>query len=265
MARSDVPKSGAGRGAAVESPAEQIVTTYHRKRVSRHPYFVRLASRPGDLAAVWLLMANLREGISKHFVRWLARTIERVEDRRVGSLLATQLTDELGRGDFLQIHSLLLDQFVEALARWRFPGPDSSLLSAGRRLADSAAKPFYAEHPYQAVGALVVGEIFAEKMDVVLAREMRRQDQLTGAPLTWLDIHEKLEANHAKDSGELAALIPNDSAVVAAAWRGADEQWQTLWRFLDEVHTIELAAAARPRTTPTPRSRSRPDRDNVVR
>jgi len=266
-------ESGRPSRAATRRSAQTIVDMYHRrKRVSQHSFFRRLATRPGDLTAVWLLMANLREGISPYFIRWLARTIERVEDRRVGSLLAIQLSDELGHGKFAQIHSVLLDQFVDALAAWRLPGSDDRLLGPGRRLAKAAAKPFYAANPYEGVGALIVGEIFAEQMDTCLAHEMRRQDRLTGAPLTWLDLHEKLEMDHAKDSGELAALIPDRPEVLAAARRGAHDQWQTLWQFLDDLHVIDLATSGSsrrtgrsPKASPPERGRRRDGRHGFLR
>src|SRR6185369_4575478 len=101
----EISRAGKRKGAAPVPalPPEEIVATYHRLEVSQHPFFVELAKAPVDLGAVYLLMANLQVGISPHFVPWLARTIARVEDRRIGSLLAKQLDDELGRGDFSQI------------------------------------------------------------------------------------------------------------------------------------------------------------------
>jgi len=133
---------GLEAGAAATLPAEEIVARCQRADVSRHPYFVALARGPVDLQAVYLLMANLREGISRYFVAWLARTIERIEDRRAACLLAKQLNDELGSGDVSQIHGLLLDRFVSALSPWRPPGDDEMLLRAGRSLAEDGARPF---------------------------------------------------------------------------------------------------------------------------
>jgi pyrroloquinoline quinone (PQQ) biosynthesis protein C len=224
-------------------PAEQIVVRYHGYDVSRHPFFVRLARGPVDLTAVWTLMANLNEGISAHFTRWLARTIERIEDRRITSLLAKQLNDELGEGHFEQIHSVLLDRFVAALSPWRPAGTDETLLRAGRRMAASCGQPFSSADPFEGVGALIVGEIFAEKMDLCLANEMRRQSLVQGETMAWLDLHEKLEHEHAQDSIELAILVPKERSLLVAAWRGAASQWDALWQFLDDVD--EIVAVAR--------------------
>ena len=184
-------------------------------------------------------------GMSPRFVPWLARTIERVGDRRIGSLLAKQLDDELGHGDFSQIHTRLLDTFVAALAPWRPKGKEDALLRAGRRLATDGSRPFHATDPYEGVGALIVGEIFAEKMDARLAAEMRRQHEVEGQALYWLDLHEKLEVDHSDDSTELARLVPHEGPQLAAAWRGAVDQWTTLWRFLDDVQELVVGRGRR--------------------
>jgi pyrroloquinoline quinone (PQQ) biosynthesis protein C len=224
--------------------AQEIVARYQRLSVAEHPLFADLAKRPVDMSALWLLMANLREGISRDFVIWLAVTISRVDDRRIGSLLAKQLDDELGSGDFTRIHSLLLDQFVSALSAWRIEAPHDLLLRPGQKLLEEARVPFYADQPYEAVGALIVGEIFANKMDTCLGNQLRRQQSLSEEQLIWLTIHETLEANHAADSGELALLVPRQGQELAATWRGAEMQWESLWRFLDRVQNVRSALAS---------------------
>lgn len=232
-------------GTASAASAREIVTRYRACSVAEHPLFVELAREPVDLSAIWLLMANLRVGISKDFVVWLARTVARVDDRRIGSLVAKQLDDELGHGDFGRIHSLLLDKFVEALAPSRIRGPDAWLLAAGRQLSEDAQVPFYAVHPYESVGALIAGEIFANKMDCCVGDQIRRQAGLSPQALTWLTIHETLEADHAEDAGEIAALVPRDEDVLAATWRGATTLWDALYRFLDRVQQIRCESALR--------------------
>jgi pyrroloquinoline quinone (PQQ) biosynthesis protein C len=220
--------------------AREIVDKYQRLTLEEHPLFSDLGKQPVDLRALWLLVANVRAGISQNFVVWLATTIARVEDRRIGSLIAKQLDDELGRGDFRRIHSLLLDRFVAALEPWRIEGPDELLLSPGRGLLEDERRLFEASHPYEGVGALITGEIFANKMDHCLGEEIRRQDQLSDEALMWLTIHETLEQHHADDSTELALLVPSEGAALAATWRGADAQWAALTRFLDRVQQLRL-------------------------
>jgi pyrroloquinoline quinone (PQQ) biosynthesis protein C len=226
---------------SLSRPARGIVEKYEAYNVATHPFFVDLSKRPVDLAAIWILVANLRAGISADFVRWIATTIARIDDRRIACLIAKQLDDELGKGDISQIHSVLLDQFVAGLDRWKPPRVTADTLAAGRRLAQRATALFHAPDPYEGVGALMAGEIFAKKMDHCLGDQIRRQDAIPSKALTWLILHETLEVDHADDSLELAVLIPEKGPSLAATWRGATAQWDVLWEFLDDVGKLVKA------------------------
>ncbi len=215
--------------------ARCIVEEYEAHDVSAHPFFVTLRAAPVDLAALWVLVANMNAGISPNFVRWLALTIARVDDPRIASLVAKQLNDELGNGDFQNIHRVLLERFVAGLEPWRPPPPASARLDAGRRLGVRATLVFEAPNPYQAVGGLMVAEIFAKKMDHCLGDEIRRQELVPRDALLWLDLHEVLEEHHAEDSGELASLVPAQGAALAATWQGASSLWEAMVGFLDDV------------------------------
>jgi Iron-containing redox enzyme len=241
-----VESRSAARAHATRGSALEIVERYERRSVSGHALFIHLHRKQVDLGTVWVLMANLREGISTHFVPWLARVIEYIPDRRIASLIAKQLDDELGNGDFLKIHSVLLDRLVEGLSPWRPPDLGDEVLAPGRKLAHAGGKPFFASNPYEAVGALIVGEIFAEKMDRCLADEMRRQHEVSDEALTWLHVHEVLEVNHADDSLELAKLVPSSGRALAATWRGAVTQWEVLSKFLQDVEDVRHLARRRP-------------------
>lgn len=225
--------------------AESIVLDYERIEVSEHPLFAELSERPVDLGVIWVLMANLAAGISRDFVIWLAQTIARVDDRRIASLLAKQLNDELGDGSFSRIHSGLLDRFIAALAPYRpIQATSQSVLEPGRSLSRRASQLFASSSVYEAVGALMVGEIFAKKMDHCVGDQIRRQSAISDADLTWLVIHETLEVDHAEDSLELAALVPHDESALLACQRGARAQWGILWAFLDDVHAVALRHAS---------------------
>jgi pyrroloquinoline quinone (PQQ) biosynthesis protein C len=216
--------------------AERIVDEYEGYDVSQHPFFAEMNTRPVDYAALWLLMANLQCSISDAFVRWLASVIERVDDRRIASLLAKQLNDELGNGDYRQIHSLLLERFVEGLAPWRPDNAGDDLLRAGRDLLAAMGRVFSASDPFEGVGALMTSEIFAKKMDKCVGDALRRENALSRETLTWLDLHEHLEVDHAEDSRALSALVPAGGPQLTAAWRGARAEWDALWGFLDQIH-----------------------------
>lgn len=226
------------------APAILIVQEYEAKDVAAHPLFQRLRAEPVNLEALWFLVANMNTGISPNFVRWLGLTIARLPDYRVASLIAKQLDDELGRGDFQAIHSVLLERFVSGLAQWRPERAGENLLRAGERLGERSSAVFESAEPYEAVGGLMVAEIFAKKMDICLGEEIRRQDLVAPEALRWLEIHEVLEVDHAEDSSSLAVLVPTEGAALSATWRGARGLWDAMWSFLDEVEQLAFAQRA---------------------
>lgn len=91
-------------------------------------------------------------------------------------------------------------------------------------------------------------------MDICLGDEIRRQTHLSEDDLLWLEIHEKLEVDHAEDSSALAMLAPSSKAERRATWAGASDQWKALWGFLDDVDALSKSYAARRRTGENPGS-----------
>jgi hypothetical protein len=231
-------------GATRVSAPTSIVDEYEAVDVSAHPLFVYLAEKPVNLTALWILVANMNAGISPNFVRWLALSIACMKDDRISSLLAKQLHDELGNGKAENVHRVLLERFVAGLEPWSPREPAARELRAGQRLGALASEVFDRGDPYEAVGGLIVAEIFAKKMDHCLGEEIRRQSLVPRESLVWLDIHEVLEINHAADSYELALLVPEEGEALSSAWRGARKLWVAMWGFLDDV--LEAALAAQP-------------------
>lgn len=218
-------------------PALDIVGRCPASQVAEHALFADLRANPVNMSALWVLVANTHAGISPNFVRWLATTIARIDNRPLACLVSKQLFDELGNGQPHRVHATLLERFVAALQPWR-PRLESNLVWAGERLATSSTPLFEDGHPYTAIGALIVAEVFAKEMDLCLGKEVRRQSLLPEDALTWIRVHEVLELDHAEDSNELAALIPDNSDAMTAVWDGAQAQWTALWQFLDDVATI---------------------------
>lgn len=224
-------------------PANRIVQHCPASCVADHELFASMRANPVSMSALWVLVANTHAGISPNFVRWLSTTIARIDNRQLACLACKQLFDELGNGQPERVHATLLERFVAALDPWR-PPSSHDLLWAGKRLATSTTPLFEDGHPYTAVGALIVAEVFAKEMDVCLGQEVRRQALLPEDALTWIRVHEVLEIDHAEDSNELAALIPDNIDVLHAVWDGAQAQWTALWQFLDDVATIVDASTA---------------------
>jgi pyrroloquinoline quinone (PQQ) biosynthesis protein C len=221
--------------------AIDIVEQYEDCSVAEHPLFVRLRTEPVNLGALWVLVANMNAGISPNFVRWLSLTIARLEDYRIASLIAKQLDDELGNGDFDRVHRVLLERFVAGLDPWRPRRIGRQELEAGRLLGKRASQVFESGETYEAIGGLIVAEIFAKQMDRCLGDEIRRQNEVPKDALLWLDIHEVLEVDHAEDSRGLAQLVPAEREAISATWQGARRLWDAMWGFLDDVSSAAFA------------------------
>src|SRR5262249_14167244 len=131
-------------------------------------------------------------------------------------------------------HVKLFARMMGQLAPFRPPQSDSFLLTAGRNLEPRLAAIYGARNVFEAIGAVMAGEVFGEQMDQFLGEEFRRQTQLDPASLEWLTLHETLEVAHADASPILADLVP--AREVGAAERGAMRVYLAGWTFLDELY-----------------------------
>jgi hypothetical protein len=218
-----------------QSPAEALMARYKRVDLAEHGLFRTLRSRPFDHRAVWLVLTNLHMA-SRDVVRWLANLVANVDDDRIRAVLARQLYDESGQGDYERRHGVLFEQLLTAIEPWRPQDFSGSLLEPGRRLRTAAAALFLAPGGYPGIGLSMIGEIFAEQFDHLVGEQIRRQHDI---PLpAWLTAHEQLEAGHVDDSTVIARLLPNSGADLEAAIRGADSGAKAFFAFLDELHEL---------------------------
>lgn len=229
-------REGAEAGGAVD-PAEAFAERYAAVHIDEHPLFRRLRAEPFKASALWLILANLREA-SAEFVRWLSAITAGVDDDRIRSVLARQLNDELGKGDYDNRHSVLFAKTLEDIAPWRPAQFTPLMLEPGRALRAQLTEYFLSPDAYEGVGASMIGEICAEQFDRLVAEQMRRQHE--SGPSAWVDAHEELEEGHASDSVRLARLIPAGAAS-AAAERGADGTLKAFMLFLDKLYAICFA------------------------
>jgi DMATS type aromatic prenyltransferase len=233
------PRRAEGRAAERPLPPAAEIPRYCAGRsVAEHPFLRRLRREPVDLAKLYALMASAYEGISQSFVPWLAQTIARVGDNRVRSILAKQLNDELGGGEPARLHSALLERLLAALSPWAAPDAKDAILAAGRRLKSDVGLHFQAEDPYEAVGAVMASEIYAEQFDRFLKDEFARQRELVPSDLAWLDVHNELEPDHASDSYRLAGFLPDSERALAAVWQGVWGLERAAWSYLDALYAL---------------------------
>lgn len=203
---------------------EEIVGRFEAESLADHPFFRRLRREPPNLAALWKLIANAELGIVRDFSRRLAQVTARVTDDRIRSILAHQLNDELGHGQFDRAHSQLFQALLRGLTPFRPANVDEHAVLAPGRVLTVALEEIYATHdPYEGVGAAIVIEIFGKQVDTTVGDEFRRQHQVDPKSLEWLNLHEELEQDHANESLLLAHLVP--AAQLPSVWRGAERTW----------------------------------------
>jgi pyrroloquinoline quinone (PQQ) biosynthesis protein C len=215
---------------------EEIVARTEREPLHEHPFFRRLARSPLELANMWRLFANIRSGLSQHFPRRLAQVVARVTDERIRSLLAKQLSEELGDGDYGRAHLILFDRLLGGLDRHRPAAIDALDLEPGRVLEQRLEVPYADAEGLVGVGAAMVIEIFGKQVDCFVADQFRRTGEVPDEVLTWLHLHENLELEHADESLALARLVPATAAAHAAVWRGARAVAEAGWEFFDGMY-----------------------------
>lgn len=225
------------------SPANEIVRLYEQESLAEHPLFQRLRQEPVNLTAIWIFTMNMnvQGGVSKNFVRWLASLAARIDDNRMRSIVAKQLNEELGEGNFSRIHSVMLQQLVDGLEPWRLENYTEELLAPGREFGQRGEKLFFIQDPYEGVGAFIASEVSALQIDQCLGNEVRRQNAIAPEKLTWITMHEELEVDHVSEVLELAHLIPKSDPKLEAVWRGAQEMRGAIVDFLDGIYSVSFS------------------------
>jgi DMATS type aromatic prenyltransferase len=220
---------------APTTPAE-IVERFETESVADHPFMRRLRREPVDLYKLWKLMANAQIGIVADFSRRLAQVVARVTDDRVRSILAHQLNDELGGGNYDRAHSQLFSKLVMGLDRWKPATIDDALFAPGAGLSDALEAVYTSTDPWEGVGATMVIEIFGKQVDQFLGDEFRRQMEVDPKSLEWLTMHEELEVGHSAESMDLAHLAP--ASALPSVWRGAARVAKAGTEFFDAMYRV---------------------------
>ncbi|MBD1835835.1 iron-containing redox enzyme family protein [Cyanobacteria bacterium FACHB-472] len=223
-------------------PAEEIVRLYEQQTLAEHPIFQRLKQEPVNLTAIWIFTMNMNVegGVSKNFVRWLANLAARIDDNYMRSIIAKQLNEELGEGDFSRIHSVMLQRMVDGLEPWRLADYSEELLAPGREFGQRGEKLFFIQDPYEGLGGFIASEVSALQIDQCLGQEIRRQNAIASEKLTWITLHEELEVDHVEEVVELARLVPTSEEKLQAVWRGAQEMRDAIIAFLDGVYRVSF-------------------------
>jgi hypothetical protein len=204
------------------SPA-QIAQRYEAEPVTDHPFFRRLRREPAHAGRVSALVANLRVALVDDLPRMLSSVVARVDDDRVRCLLARQLDDELGNGDWSRARRALFAKLDEALApaladETTAPGAQAPAgapaLAPGHALGVALGRVYVGADTYQGVGATLVLDAYGEQLRRFVGDELGRLGSLDAESFAWLGSPGRREGQ------ALAALVPGGAPSDAAA-RGA--------------------------------------------
>jgi hypothetical protein len=209
----------------------QIAQRCEAEPLTDHPFFRRLRREPAHAGRISTLVANLRVALVDGLPRMLSSVVARVEDDRIRCLLARQLDDELGNGDWSRARRALFAKLDEALAPSRAAETDTSVapitmdsptgapgttggLAPGQALCAAIVRVYVGADAYQGVGATLVLDAYREQLRRFLGDELGRLGSMDAASLAWL-------GSPARQEGQaLAALVPG-GAPSDATVRGA--------------------------------------------
>jgi DMATS type aromatic prenyltransferase len=221
----------------LNSVEEMVWKYYEENTLAHHPFLQRLQREAVNPQHLWLVFMNFHEAVN-HFTRRLAVIIARVDDERIRCLLASQLNEELGSGNIEHNHKKLFDRLIANIEPWKIESFTEEMLIPGKEFSQSLDKIYSApdSDPYGGVGAGILMEIQAEQFDRCLANECRKTD-IDLSAITWLILHEEIEADHADESVVIARLA-DDSSGGLAAIEGSRNARTASWKLLNDLYRL---------------------------
>lgn len=227
---------------STNNAAEQIVVDARNNPMTAHPFFQRMQSEPANMTGLWCYYANLSE-VTARVPNWLANILQRTDDFNLKCLVASILHDELGSGKTDKIHCKLMDKMIDGLSPWKPQKEKLNPLEGGTYLANKM-ESFFAGDSVDvdwAIGSLIAGETFAEQMIFALAKEIRRQNELSLDIFEWQIAHEEVEEQHAQSSAEMSNFVPESGPRLESVFKGAEWKKQTLNKWLDFIYRATYA------------------------
>ncbi|HEU4404393.1 MAG TPA: iron-containing redox enzyme family protein [Polyangiaceae bacterium] len=213
----------------------QVVSYCEAHPLDQHPFLSWRSGAPEPLTKAFDILLNAY-GLAANFPTWLAGVIAHLDDRRIQSLLARQLNGELGDGDPSRMHILLYQRAITLLAPFRPVLPPEEATAPAARLLHGAERYLCSHDPYEALGALVAGEVFGSQFFAWFGAELARQSHIEPSSLDWFGAHETVEVEHARDAALISQLVADLPERREAVWRGALGMDWVLTTFLSDLH-----------------------------
>lgn len=224
-----------------ETPTDVVNSYEDAWSITTHPFLRRMAREKNGLPALALLLLNFRTAITRDFARRLASVVGRVEEDEVRCIIAQQLAEELGSGDFSRAHKELFEKLASGMQALRPHGDLDAQLAPGRTLGAAIEDLYIHRDAYEGLGATLIMEVYGRQVDQFMGEQLRRHDtELPAAVTEWLTLHETLEVEHVDEVKTLARVIPPGDKARAAA-RGARALGLAGWRFFDQLYANHYA------------------------
>jgi len=225
---------------ALETPTNVLDSFEENWPITTHPFLQRVAREKDSVSALALILLNFRIAITRDFSRRLAHVVGRVDEDDVRSIIAQQLAEELGSGDYSRAHKNLFETLAGGMEPLRPPGDLEALLAPGRKLGAAIEHLYVHADPYEGLGATLIMEVYGRQVDQFIGQQLRRQTSLPAPVVEWLTLHEELEVEHVDEVKTLARVIPDGEKALAAA-RGARALGLAGWHFFDELYALHYA------------------------
>jgi heme oxygenase-like protein len=224
-------------------PIRELVDYCETHSINLHPFLSWQAQAADPLTKVYDILANAY-GLATRFPPWLAGVIAQLDDQRIQCLLAKQLNGELGDGDPSRTHLVLYQRAIGLLEPFQPALPVDEATTPGQRFVQNAERYFCSTDPYEALGAVMAGEVYGSQFFAWLGEALARQSRVDTYSLDWFGAHETLEIEHAGDSAVIGEFLDDEPARRESIWRGALGIDWAIKSFLDDLH--RRYAAARP-------------------
>jgi DMATS type aromatic prenyltransferase len=231
------PKIVGGIQIEKSSPSlQEVVSHYQEFPLHIHPLFQRLQRESVNKEYLWLLLMNIGDSAT-NFTRRLAYLISRIDDRRICSILAKQLNDELGNGNIDRIHIKLYERLMSAVNPWGIQPFNENMLIHMQEFSQRLEEIYTDNNPYIGLGAAIAFEFYGEQFNPWLGRELRRTN-IDPSDMIWVTLHEKLEVDHADESLVFVRFISESEENVAAAIQGMERVSMVLWRLCNGLYQL---------------------------
>jgi DMATS type aromatic prenyltransferase len=227
---------GSVRSIKSSQSLKEVASHYQNSPLHDHPLFQRLQRESVNKEYLWLLLMNIGDS-AINFTRRLAYIISCIDDRRICSILAKQLNDELGNGNIDRIHIKLYERLMSAVDPWEIKSFNENISIYGQEFSQKLEELYTNSNPYIGLGAAIALEFYGEQFNPWLGKELRKTN-IDPSDMIWVTLHEELEVHHADESHVIVRFISESEENVAAAIQGMEKVSMASWTLFNGLYQL---------------------------